>query len=322
MKNMAQSVRMRMKDIATRDKRDLVVLLDHYVIERLLYRISQTELNGLMVLKGAMLFSVWYEDPTRTTRDADFLSLMNPNDPRLKEALLEAMTLELDDGIVFDLNSLEEREIKKNNQLPGTRFMFWSHINGAKVRGQLDISYGDFVSENIPTVRFPVILSDMPVPDIPVYPMPSVIAEKIQTMCAIGEVNTRLKDFFDVSMILQNEKLDAKTIQRAMRGTFDQRNTEIPTSPTAALSAEYAEKNANSWDGFVRKNLAKTTLTLDQTQAIIYKFVTPIWNAMANDEEFDGTWSPLKKGWGPAEPQKEPMLVPQRKRANDVGFEP
>lgn len=322
MKNMAQSVRMRMKDIARQEKKDLVVLLDHYVIERLLYRISQTKLSGLMVLKGAMLFSLWYEAPTRTTRDADFLSLIDPKDPMLKETLIEAMTLQIEDGIKFDINSLEEKEIKKDNQLPGTRFMFFSYIDGARVRGQLDISYGDFVSENIPQVEFPVILKDMPPPDIPVYPMPSVIAEKIQTMCAKGEANSRLKDFFDVSMILQNEKLDASTVQKAIKGTFLQRNTEIPDISISAFSEEFAEKNQNAWEGFVRKNLAKTSLTLQQTQALIAKFISPIWDAMRSEEVFEATWNPGNKSWGKVEPQKEPMLVPDRKKAINVEFAP
>ncbi|MEG0868906.1 MAG: nucleotidyl transferase AbiEii/AbiGii toxin family protein [Hafnia sp.] len=322
MKNMGPSVRMRLKEIATREKKDLVVLLDHYVIERLLYRISQTEISGLMVLKGAMLFSLWYEDPTRTTRDADFLSLINPNDPLLKQSLIDAMSLKMDDGIEFDTKSLEVLEIKKHNQQPGVRFKFYGYVHGARIRGQLDISYGDFVSEKIPTVGFPVILKDMPVPDIPVYPLPSVIAEKVQTMCAKGELNTRLKDFFDVSMILQNEKLDAKTIQKAMQGTFFQRQTDIPEGNIAAFSEEYAEKNAEGWKAFVRKNMAKTTLTFEQTQALISTFVTPIVNAMVNGEEYDACWNPQRKGWGPAEPQKEPLLVPSRRRANDVRYEP
>lgn len=322
MKNMGPSVRMRMKDISRRDKKDLVVLLDHYVIERLLYRMSQTELSGLMVLKGAMLFSLWYEAPTRTTRDADFLSLIDPRDPRLKQSLISAMAMDVQDGIDFDIKSLEEREIKKDNQQPGTRFMFYSYIDGARIRGQLDISFGDFVSENIPCVQFPVILSDMPPPAIPVYPMPTVIAEKIQTMCSKGEANSRLKDFFDVSMILQNEKIDAETVQKAIQGTFLQRQTEIPTSKISAFSEEYADKNQNAWVGFVRKNMAKTTLTLAQTQALIAKFVTPIWSAMAEGETFQGTWNPMRKAWGNVEPQKEPLLVPERKRAMEVGCEP
>ncbi|MFK4132315.1 nucleotidyl transferase AbiEii/AbiGii toxin family protein [Pseudomonas luteola] len=322
MKNVGMSVRRRLTAFARAEKKDLNTLLHHYMVERLLFRLSQTDLGGMIVLKGAMLFSLWYEENKRTTRDADFLSLINPEDPRLKEALVQAMTMSVEDGMRFEADSIEAKEIKKENAYPGVRFLFWSYLDGARIRGQLDVSFNDFVTEKIPTAPFPVILNDQPVPNIPVYPMPTVIAEKIQTMCAKGEANSRLKDFFDVSMILSNEKLDSAIVQKAICGTFKHRHTDIPTDTPVALSLDFAQINENQWNGFVRKNQAVTNLTLAQTQELIKAFVTPIWGAINAGETFEGCWNPLTRAWGPAEPMLEPMLVPQRKVANDIGLAP
>lgn len=320
MKNMGASVRYRLAEMARAEKKDLVVLLDHYMIERLLYRLSKTEIGGLIALKGAMLFSVWYDAPTRTTRDADFLSMIHPSNPKLKECLIEAMSMDIDDGVEFRVSTLKECAIKKQNQLPGTHFNFFGYIAGARVRGQLDISFGDIVTERIKTIDFPVILKDMPTPAIPVYPLPSVVAEKIEAMCAFGLANSRLKDFFDISMILSNEKIDAEVIQRAIRGTFENRGTTIPDGSPAAFSHEFSDNNRAGWDAFIRKNKAQTTMTLDQTQALIAKFVMPIWKAMHANETFEGCWNPQRKQWGPKELAKEPLLVPLRRTATEVGF--
>lgn len=320
MKNIGMSVRRRLSALARTEQKELTALLHHYMVERLLYRISQTELAGLIVLKGAMLFSVWYEENKRTTRDADFLALIDPEDPKLIRAIEQAMAMDVEDGLTFDVTSLEVKEIKKISAYPGTRLMFYSYLSGARIRGQLDISFGDLVADKIPTVNFPVILNDMPVPHIPVYPMTTVIAEKIQTMCSKGETNSRLKDFFDVSMILSNERIDASFVQKSIAATFAHRETATPVGEPVALSAAYGQANESGWLAFIRKNQAHTNLNFQETQAIIRDFAMPLWAAHNAGEVFEGCWNPANRKWGPAELIPEPLLVPQRKRANDIGL--
>jgi predicted nucleotidyltransferase component of viral defense system len=319
-KNIGMSVRMRLATMARAEKKDLTTLFHHYMVERLLYRLSQTDLSGLMVLKGGMLFSLWYEETKRTTRDADFLALIDPQDPLLKTCIEKAMAMDANDGLTFDVASLEVKDIKKINAYPGTRLMFYSHLNGARIRGQLDVSFGDLVTGAIPNADFPVILNDMPTPHIPVYPMATVIAEKLQTMCSKGETNTRLKDFFDVSMILSNEKIDAGLVQASMAATFAHRDTETPAEEPVALSAEFGQNNEAGWKAFIRKNQAHTNLSFQETQDIIREFAMPLWEAINAGEVFEGCWSPTSRKWGAAEAMPEPLLVPQRKHANEIGL--
>jgi predicted nucleotidyltransferase component of viral defense system len=320
LKNVGMSVRTRLATMARNEKKDLMTILHHYMVERLLYRISKTELSGLIVLKGGMLFALWYEESKRTTRDADFLALMDPQDPKLKPAIEQAMAMDVQDGLIFDVNSLEIRDIQKVNAYPGTRLMFFADLNGARIRGQLDISFGDLVTGAIPNADFPVILDDMPTPHIPVYPMATVIAEKVQTICSKGETNSRLKDFFDVSMILSNEKIDSGLVQASIAATFAHRDTDVPAGEPVGLSAEFGATNEAGWKAFIRKNQADTQLNFQQTQDIIREFVMPLWEAINAGEVFEGCWNPTTRLWGPAEPMPEPLLVPQRKRSNEIGL--
>ncbi|WP_404478650.1 nucleotidyl transferase AbiEii/AbiGii toxin family protein [Novosphingobium sp. BL-52-GroH] len=112
--NLAKSVKDRLLNIARKEGRAFDVVLVRFALERLLYRLSVTEHRDRFVLKGGMLVTVWIEDDSRVTRDADFLGHGDPDPDRLIADFRQIMAVEGDDGLVFDLDALSAEVIRED----------------------------------------------------------------------------------------------------------------------------------------------------------------------------------------------------------------
>ena len=118
--NVAASVRQRLLDLARDRNEDFGLLLTKYALERLLFRIGQSEHRMTFILKGALLFELWTAQAHRPTRDADFLSI-GSGDPRRFEAIFKEICVlpVVDDGLAFDPSSLTARQIKEGADYEG-----------------------------------------------------------------------------------------------------------------------------------------------------------------------------------------------------------
>ncbi len=123
--NVSASVRQRLLNLARDRKEDFGLLLTKYALERLLFRISQSEHKMTFILKGALLFELWTEQTHRPTRDADFLSI-GSSDPRRFEDLFKQICVlsVVDDGLTFDPSSVTARQIKEGADYEGVRVTF------------------------------------------------------------------------------------------------------------------------------------------------------------------------------------------------------
>jgi hypothetical protein len=142
--NIAASVRQRLLNLARARKEDFGLLLTKYALERLLFRISQSEHKTAFILKGALLFELWTEETRRPTRDADFLST-GSSDPRRFEAIFKEICAlpVVDDGLIFDPFSVTTRQIKEGADYEGVRVSFLGYLEKARIPMQLDIGFRD-----------------------------------------------------------------------------------------------------------------------------------------------------------------------------------
>jgi hypothetical protein len=113
-RNLAASIRARLKQRADEAKRDVNLTLTHYGLERLLFRLSISGHADRLLLKGALLFSLWYDQPHRPTRDADLLAFGPDDIEAMIETFREICAIPVDDGIVFDVQSVRGGEIRKS----------------------------------------------------------------------------------------------------------------------------------------------------------------------------------------------------------------
>ena len=131
--NRAASIRARLKQHTDTSKQDFNLTLTRYGLERLLYRLSVSEHAPNFLLKGALLFQLWYGQPHRPTRDADLLGFGPADVPTLVGAFRDICSIAVDDGIVFDPASVAGSPIRKDAGYGGVRIDLRATLDGARL---------------------------------------------------------------------------------------------------------------------------------------------------------------------------------------------
>jgi hypothetical protein len=258
--NLGASVRARLLNKAKAEKIEFGLLLTRFALERLLYRLSVSPHREQFLLKGALLFDLWFDEPHRPTRDADFLGFGATDLPALSAVFREICAIEIDDGIVFDPRSVKAHEIRKGANYAGIRITLTGLLDGARCPVQADIGFGDAVTPAPEEIEYPTFLNDLPAPKLRAYPRYTVIAEKFEAITSLGIANSRMKDFFDLWVLTRNWELDTSILSRAVRATFARRGTELPTSTPVGLSDEFAadQTKQTQWRAFTARNQLAT----------------------------------------------------------------
>ena len=254
--NRAASIRARLKQHPLTSRQDFNLTLTLYGVERLLYRLSISGHAPNFMLKGALLFQLWYSHPHRATRDADLLGFGPEDVPTLIGVFRSICDIEVDDGIVFDLDSVAGSEIRKDAGYGGVRIDVRATLDGARLALQIDIGFGDAVTPAAQEVRYPTLLADVPAPTLRAYPKATVVAEKLHAVTVLGMTNTRMKDFFDLWVLLHDAGLGDAELARAIAATFERRLTAMPGTLPVGLSDAFATDAGKQvqWRAFIRKN--------------------------------------------------------------------
>jgi Uncharacterized conserved protein len=211
----AHSVHDRLLALSRESRADFNLILIKYALERYLYRISASSYRDSFLLKGALLFSLWYDTPRRPTRDADLLGLDPYNSGEMTRVFQEICGVICDDGMVFLPETVQAVEIREDTRYGGTRVSLIGKLGNARCNVQVDIGYGDAVTPDPQLVRFPPLLVENPPAELRAYPKETVIAEKLEAIVALGMANSRMKDYFDLSFSGASGSGDAEGITNA-----------------------------------------------------------------------------------------------------------
>jgi hypothetical protein len=254
--NRAASIRARLKQRADATKQDFNLILTRYGLERLLYRLSISEHAPHFLLKGALLFQLWYGDGHRPTRDADLLGF-GPHDVSTLVSVFRSIgSLLVDDGIAFDADSVTGAEIRKDTGYGGARIDLKATLDRARIAVQVDIGFGDAVTPHPQDINYPTLLEDVPAPALRAYPKATVVAEKLHAVTILGMTNSRMKDFFDLWVLLRDQTLKRAEVHQAIEATFTRRQTPLPITLPVGLSDAFANDGAKQrqWSAFLRRN--------------------------------------------------------------------
>jgi predicted nucleotidyltransferase component of viral defense system len=251
-KNIGASVRARLLTLSRERNQTFQLVLTNYVLERLLYRLSQTEHRSSFILKGAMLLTKWFDDPLRPTQDLDFLGFGNDDPDEMVKTFREICAVPFDDGVVFDVEGVQIDRIREELEYGGLRIKTNATVDTARVRVMIDIGFGDAVEPGLAEMDLPVML-DFPAPHLRAYARETVIAEKFQAMVFLGRANSRMKDFYDIWVLSRATKFNDDRLARAIAATFARRKTDIPSELPDALTPPFAAdaSKVQQWDAFV-----------------------------------------------------------------------
>lgn len=255
-KNVGASVRARLLNRAKENGSDYGLILTKYALERVLYRLSVSKWRDAFLLKGALLFDLWFDQPHRPTRDIDLLGFGPSEIDDVVTVFHDVCALACEDGMTFDATTVHAAEIRKEANYAGVRVTLLGKLDGARCAVQIDVGFGDAITPEPERVSFPVLLKDMAAPVLRVYPTYTVVAEKYQAMVSLGMVNTRLKDYFDLWVLAKHLPFDPIILQKAIAATFMRRGTPMPQELPLGLSDAFTQDSTKiaQWKAFLGKN--------------------------------------------------------------------
>ncbi|VAX07794.1 FIG00645039: hypothetical protein with HTH-domain [hydrothermal vent metagenome] len=291
--NLAASVRARLLNRAKADGADFTLILTRYALERTLYRLSVSTYRDYFLLKGALLFDLWFDVPHRPTRDADLLGFGPSDLDSLVAIFRDLCAMPVEDGIEFDPDTVSAGAIRKEANYAGVRVTFTGILAGARCPVQVDIGFGDVVTPDPEEVIYPLLLDDLPAPHLRVYPRYTVVSEKFEAMVKLGMANSRLKDYFDLWVLARYSEFEGDVLQEAIRATFQRRQTPLPLSVPLGLSRGFFEDMGKQmqWKAFLRKNRLEE-FPLSDVVGEISLFLMPVVEASSNEQVFQGQWPP------------------------------
>jgi predicted nucleotidyltransferase component of viral defense system len=292
--NLPASVRQRLLNLAKERRADFQLILIQYGIERFLYRLSRSHYKDRFVLKGAMLFSVWSNEPFRSTRDVDLLGQGDCSIPATRKVFEEICRTTVEaDGIEFIATSIDGEEIRAEQEYLGVRLRIKARLNGAHIPIQIDIGFGDAVTPPPELIDYPVML-DSPAPRLRVYPREVVVADKFHAMVTRGIANSRMKDFFDVWILASMFEFTGVRLSEAMAATFERRKTPLPFNPVPlALTGDFYNDAGKQvqWSAFLRKGRLKIQeKDFGKVVSLLHEFLMPPTLALADNQAFNAKW--------------------------------
>lgn len=297
--NLPASVRQRLLNIAKRDGEAFELVLTRYALERLLYRLGQSQYHGQFLLKGAMLFAVWGGEAHRPTRDVDLLGFGTSELSQVVKIFQDICQVSVEaDGLEFLPDTMRAIEIREDQEYQGVRVSFEARLGNAVIPIQIDIGYGDAVTPAPEDITYPTVL-DFSAPKLRAYPIYSVVAEKFQAMVWLGIANSRMKDFYDIWIIMQKFPFEGHILGEAIEATFARRQTPLPTEAPLALTQAFANDAAKQiqWKAFLRKNaLSAGDLTFPDIITALHDFLMPPTLASAEGFAFNDNW-PARGAW-------------------------
>lgn len=294
----ADSIKARIKNIAVRENKPFDYLLMHYFIERLLYRLSISEYADNFILKGGLLLYTLLEEDARATKDIDFLAHHISNTPdELKNIFFGICGITCHDAVWYDPNSITVERIKEDADYKGVRVKVIGYLDKSRHVLQFDIGFGDVIVPKPIRMEYPSLL-DMDRPQIYVYSLESVIAEKFEAMIYLAEANSRMKDFYDIFMLCKAYDFEGRVLYEAVSQTFERRSTPLTRTPTV-FSEEFSllKDKQTQWRAFQRRIKVVTGLEFPEVITIIKTFIEPIYTCVLDDKEFFGYWNSSDRVW-------------------------
>lgn len=253
-KNIAHSVQARLLNLSKAKGVPYQHIVTRYFQERLLYRLSHSKFRDNFILKGGALLYAHNEEAARPTLDLDF---MGARISREKENLLnvfrEVYCIEDSDGVDFREETLTTEDIAGEKKYPGVRLGILAALGTIHQVVSMDIGFGDVIVPEPVNLDYPTLLDNNSEIRLMAYSIETVIAEKLQTMVDRYLNNSRMKDFFDVWMLLSGG-VEVGSLKEAIISTFANRNTDVARIEDLFLDIFRKDIAMNTrWYAFVKK---------------------------------------------------------------------
>jgi Nucleotidyl transferase AbiEii toxin, Type IV TA system len=292
-RDMAASVRGRLLNLARQTGKPYDEVLVQYALERFLFRLSKSPFRGDLLLKGGLLLRGRGLPQARPTRDIDFLGLMSNDVDTVSRTIRAIGETDFQDGMIYDFSQMTNEILTPLSDYLGVRLKFSGLLGKARVPMQIDVGFGDKVVPEPKEMAFPTLLDTEP-PIIFGYTPETVIAEKFETALDLADLNSRMKDFYDIWFLCQTCTFQGRILQEAVIATCKRRRTEI-RSEAEMFSDRFSNRTEKKrqWSAFLEKGpIIGAPEDLSLVMNAIREFLRPITQAFEANQPFESKWSP------------------------------
>ena len=255
----AMSLKAKIRNIAKQKNIPAQVILQNYMFERLLVRLSASDYKEKFVLKGGMLVAAIVGLDNRATMDLDTTLKNLPLTPdAIRSALENVCNIELDDGVVFEIGTISP--IREDDIYGGYRVMLNAKFDTLLTPLSIDVSTGDAITPHAVQYHFSEIFNDEKSYELWTYNIEAVMAEKVETILRRGVFNTRPRDFYDAYILATTQKFNKAVFADALKATADHRGTtrQIADVPSILQNIEESPELKVMWNKY-RKQFAYAT---------------------------------------------------------------
>ena len=224
MKN-AMQLKAIIKNMAKQKNISAQLVLQNYMLERLLERVSVSEYRDNFILKGGFLIAAMVGLDTRATMDMDVTLKGYPvNEETIQKMFQEICGIELNDEVTFTLRQIGE--IRENDEYSGYRVALTADYPPMAVPLKLDVTTGDKITPKEIEYSFKLLLEDRSI-SILAYNLETILAEKLETVISRSDQNTRPRDYYDIYVLmkLQSHNIDLPSLKEALAATCKKRGS-------------------------------------------------------------------------------------------------
>ena len=252
----AMSLKAKIRNIAKQKNIPAQVILQNYMFERLLVRLSASEYKEKFVLKGGMLVAAIVGLDNRATMDMDTTLKNLPLTPEtIRNALEQVCAVQFDDGVFFEIGTISP--IREDDIYGGYRVMLNAGFDTLLTPLSIDVSTGDAITPHAVQYNFSEIFDDEKSYELWAYNIETVMAEKVETILRRGVFNTRPRDFYDVYILATTQNFDIAVFKDALSATANHRGTaeQIADVPMILQNIQESLELKAMWEKY-RKQFA------------------------------------------------------------------
>ena len=214
------------RNLSKKKVADAQILMRNYMMERFLERMSVSEYKDKFILKGGMLVAAMVGLDARATMDIDAtIKGADVNVEAVEQIITNIISVPMDDGVIFRVKQISE--IMDEAEYLGVRISMETEFDGVRTPLKIDISTGDVITPREIQYSFKLMLEERTI-DVWAYNLETVLAEKLETVISRNITNTRMRDFYDIHILLKlyGNTLDANVLGKAFQATAKKRGTE------------------------------------------------------------------------------------------------
>ena len=252
MSGRAMSLKAKIRNLARKKDMSAQVVLQNYMFERFLERLSKSAYKDKFILKGGMLIAALVGIDNRATMDMDATIKNYPIDnDSITKAIKEICNISIDDDVTFTFNSVDA--IRDDDAYGGYRVGIVSEYDTIITPMQIDITTGDAITPKEVLYLFKMIFEDGNI-GVWAYNIETVLAEKVETILRRGELNTRPRDFYDVYILTKTQSFDLLVFKEALKSTAAHRETSHIFNDISKRidEIETSETLKNRWNKYTR----------------------------------------------------------------------